>query len=657
MPSINFYEEGITTLSGGTPPPDFFDAGAMRAITFTDYLGNEVTVSGGVFLGSESMLVGVDQTVYATASPSVISNVGPGLQSQITITFTEPISDFSVTLFNGLSTSAMYQIKDDRGDIVPVTLGPNTDSSTDSQNVSLSNTNGINQVTITTIGASWDFSIDNIVYDFSVGDAQRLQNAGLPADFSALISNVILFSEVADLLAPSTISNFLFTLQFSVLYLTSLGEAMFSGPIGARTDSGAANTFDPNYKLPYTPTFVQLPTISPDLTITQQAANDANAALSDLSKAVAYVQALDVTSNRYNSAMQEGDQGSVALQNASLDTFLSLSSSSLTAVVQGLHTVYQDVIGLNLNLPTVTTQEINNFLNNIQLNGFAGLPQQEQNLFNLFGLSPTDEHNVVSELLSASPLSVPTSPLTALQGLKTAVLDVANIYSGSPTITNGLLSVLSLDHQMELIYIGYFDRSADAGGFNFWEGQNATAQAHGQSAAVSLTNIANSFAPQAETEAIYPFLSNPHPNFSDPTVQAGLATFIGNVYENLFDRAGDSGGVGYWTGQIESGTVGLGAAVLAIANGAIGSDATVLENKIMVALDFTNLTRAANLDTALATPALVAEAKTVLAGVDGLSFDDASVTTAEALIQPWIASHPNGALVAVVGSAAHFELT
>jgi len=654
MPSINFYEEGVTTLSGGTPPPDFFDAGAMRAITFADYLGNEVTVSGGVFLGSESMLVGVDQTVYATASPSVISNVGPGLQSQVTITFTEPISDFSVTVFNGLSTSAMYQISDDKKDTKIITLGPNTDSSTDSQNLSLSNTNGINQVTITTIGTSWDFSIDNIVYDFSVGDAQTLQNAGLPADFSALISNVILFSEVADLLSPSTISNFLFTLQFSVLYLTSLGEAMFSGPIGARTDSGAANTFDPNYKLPYTPTFVQLPTISPDSTITQQAANDANAALSDLSKAVAYVQALDVTVNRLDSAMQAGDQASVALQNASLDTFLSLSSSSVTAVVQDLHTVYQDVIGLNLNLPTVTTQEINNFLNNIQLNGFAGLPQQEQNLFNLFGLSPTDEQNVVSELLSANPLSVPTSLTTALQGLKTAVLDVASIYSGSPTITNGLLSALSLDQQMELIYIGYFNRSADSGGFSFWEGQNATAQAHGQSAPVALTNIANSFAPQVETEAIYPFLSNPNPNFSNPTVQAGLTTFIGNVYENLFDRAGDSGGVGYWTGQIESGAVGLGAAVLAIANGATGSDATILENKIIVALDFTNLNAAANVPT---TSALVAEAKTVLAGVDGLSFNDASVTTAEALIQPWIASHPNGALVAVVGSAAHFELT
>jgi probable HAF family extracellular repeat protein len=220
--------------------------------------------------------------------------------------------------------------------------------------------------------------------------------------------------------------------------------------------------------------------------------------------------------------------------------------------------------------------------------------------------------------------------------------------------SNGLLGALSLDQQTELIYIGYFNRSADGGGFAFWEGQDAHAQASvssggfGQSAAVALTNIANSFTPQAETIAIYPFLSNPSPNYSDPTVQAGLMTFIENVYGNLFDHVADSGGLAYWTGQIESGAVGLGAAVLAIANGAQGSDATILQNKITVALDFTNLTTAANVPT---TAALVAEAKTVLAGVDGVSLNDASVTAAEAMIAPWIASHPHGALVALVGSA------
>ncbi len=252
--------------------------------------------------------------------------------------------------------------------------------------------------------------------------------------------------------------------------------------------------------------------------------------------------------------------------------------------------------------------------------------------------------------LSSDLLSVTVSgtEMATLDGITETVA-----FNGQLT-TQGLLSLLSLDQQTELIYIGYYDRAADGGGFNFWEGQDALAQApattggFGQSAAVALTNIANSFTPQAETIAIYPFLSNPNPNFSDPTVQAGLKTFIENVYGNLFGHSADSGGLAYWTGQIESGAVGLGAAVLAIANGATGSDAIILQNKITVALDFTNLTSAA---ANLPLSSVVAEAKIVLAGVDGVSLNDASVTAAEALIAPWIASQAQDASVALVGSA------
>lgn len=644
MPSINFANDGYTG------PPDFFDAGAMQEASILDALANTVTISGGVFLGSEFDLAAVDTTVYATASTFSNVSPGPGVQEPITITFTEPISDFSVTIFNGLSTSATYQISDNKGDSTTVTLGPNS-ASDNSQSAFLSNTHGATQVTITAIGVPYDFSIDNIVYDFSAGDVEALTSPILGAELSNMLSNAVLLSELGDLLSPSSASDLFFALQAITLICAS--ELLLPSPsVGeARTLSGTADTFDPNYKLPYAPTFVQLPTISPDSTITPQTANDANAAMSDFSKAVAYVQALEVTVNRLNSAMQEGDQASVALQNASFDTFLSLASSSLAAAGKDLNTLTHDFAATNL--PTVTTQEINNFLNNLQLNGVSGLPQQEQNLFNLFGLSSTDEQNIVSELLSVNPSSVPTTLVTALQGAETAVLGVAGVTGGSAVTTNGVLSNLSLDQQMELIYIGYFNRSADVGGFNFWEGQNATAQAQGQSAAVALTNIANSFAPQAETEAIYPFLSSPNPNFSNPTVQAGLTTFIGNVYENLFDRAGDSGGVGYWTGQIESGAVGLGAAVLAIANGATGSDATILVNKVTVALDFTNLTSAANLPT---TPALLAEAKTILAGVDGIYLNDVSVTAAEAAIAPWIASQQTAALIGSAAHSAHLEL-
>ena len=96
--------------------------------------------------------------------------------------------------------------------------------------------------------------------------------------------------------------------------------------------------------------------------------------------------------------------------------------------------------------------------------------------------------------------------------------------------------------QLELIYIAYFNRAGDIGGFSFWEGQNVQAQAAGQSAALALTNIANSFTPQPETYALYPFLATPNLNLNSPAGQAGLTTFINSVYENLFSRAPDATG-------------------------------------------------------------------------------------------------------------------
>ena len=48
------------------------------------------------------------------------------------------------------------------------------------------------------------------------------------------------------------------------------------------------------------------------------------------------------------------------------------------------------------------------------------------------------------------------------------------------TTETTILGDLSVNQQLELIYIAYFNRSADGAGFTFWSGQNATAQAGGQ---------------------------------------------------------------------------------------------------------------------------------------------------------------------------------
>jgi hypothetical protein len=218
-------------------------------------------------------------------------------------------------------------------------------------------------------------------------------------------------------------------------------------------------------------------------------------------------------------------------------------------------------------------------------------------------------------------------------------------------ISAGLINNLSVTQQLELIYIGYFNRAADTGGFTFWSGQNTQAQNTGQSAAVALTNIANSFTPQNETIALYSFLSGTNSNLTTPAAQSGLATFIGAVYGNLFGHAADLGGAAYWRGQITSGAVGPGAAVLAIANGATGTDAIELQNKINVALDFTTRTNSAGLGVSGALPpSFLTAAHGVLNGVDGTSLNDASVTAGINATKAYIAGSASGATTALAAS-------
>ena len=220
----------------------------------------------------------------------------------------------------------------------------------------------------------------------------------------------------------------------------------------------------------------------------------------------------------------------------------------------------------------------------------------------------------------------------------------ATTVTASAPANPGLIPALNISQQLELIYIAYFNRAADGAGFAFWSGQNTQAQAQGESASTALSNIANSFTPQPETIAIYPFLANTNINLTTPAAQAGLTTFIANVYENLFDRAEDQAGAAYWVGQITSGAVGLSAAALAIANGATGTDATEVQNKITVALDFTTRTNTAGLEgtgpsaTNFNVAAYDTAVHTVLNGVDGISLNDASVTAGENATTAYIAS-------------------
>jgi len=161
----------------------------------------------------------------------------------------------------------------------------------------------------------------------------------------------------------------------------------------------------------------------------------------------------------------------------------------------------------------------------------------------------------------------------------------------------GTLDTLTPNQQLEAVYVGYYSRAADAGGFSYWESEYASLVAGGKSDSQALTQIANEFGPpQAETLTEYPQFLNLTPPFNAALTSdvVGVTSFVNAVYENVFNRPLANGDT-YWVDQILANKVTLGEAILFIENGAIGNDATTLLNKIAVASAFTADTGAVSL--------------------------------------------------------------
>ena len=203
----------------------------------------------------------------------------------------------------------------------------------------------------------------------------------------------------------------------------------------------------------------------------------------------------------------------------------------------------------------------------------------------------------------------------------------------------GFLDTASASEQDEAIYIAFFDRAADGPGLSYWTGQTLGPNGWtGPAPTITMTQVANSFAVQPEANS----LGLPLPDPTDPFNSAIVTAFIQNVYSNLFSRQTDAAGLAYWQGQISSGAVSLGDAVVAIANGAQSSDANRLAWKIEAAITFTEETATAGIDPS--NPTFIAAAHAAVVNViDVLSANSS-------MLASYDYTHP-GANVQVVGQA------
>ncbi|AVH34844.1 hypothetical protein AL532_00030 (plasmid) [Pseudomonas monteilii] len=142
--------------------------------------------------------------------------------------------------------------------------------------------------------------------------------------------------------------------------------------------------------------------------------------------------------------------------------------------------------------------------------------------------------------------------------------------------------------QVQQLYVAYLGRAADKGGLDYW-----MSQLNSDPAKITLDQIRTNFV-------------NEQPEYKE--VYGGLSRIdtVTKIYNNLFGRAPDAGGLEYWTTG-GGANVGLDDLLVAFINGAAPADATTITNKVLISELYT---AAAGTDGYLA-----ADAKTIISGV------------------------------------------
>jgi hypothetical protein len=110
------------------------------------------------------------------------------------------------------------------------------------------------------------------------------------------------------------------------------------------------------------------------------------------------------------------------------------------------------------------------------------------------------------------------------------------------------------------VYVSTFNRAPDAKGLEYWYGTG-----------LEIEQISSSFFDQQETKDMYPTTMN-------------NTTFVDAIYNNVFNHKADQDGSDYWVARLDNEDISRSNMILAIGNGATGTDKIILDNKTEVGL-------------------------------------------------------------------------
>ena len=148
------------------------------------------------------------------------------------------------------------------------------------------------------------------------------------------------------------------------------------------------------------------------------------------------------------------------------------------------------------------------------------------------------------------------------------------------TEESAMSSFVTVEQQIEALYVGYFGRPGDPVGQQYWNDQIITGN-------TTYTQAAASFSVQVEAKALYSWLS------TNSTSPAAVDQFITQIYQDLFNRNPDAAGLTFWHNSLLA-SVGnpqaVGQFILNIISGApAGSnDDLTVHNKVDVAAFITD---------------------------------------------------------------------
>ncbi|UQG60150.1 DUF4214 domain-containing protein [Marinobacter sp. M3C] len=120
------------------------------------------------------------------------------------------------------------------------------------------------------------------------------------------------------------------------------------------------------------------------------------------------------------------------------------------------------------------------------------------------------------------------------------------------------MATLTVEQQVQQIYIGLLGRAADKAGLDYWTNEITT----------GVLSI----------EQLRANIVNEQPEYADGLGLLSRAQVVSELYQNLFERAAESAGLNYWVSG-EGSSVNIDQLVLALTNAAGANDRLALDNK------------------------------------------------------------------------------